>query len=201
MWECWPFVAMQGFRDIERVAAPRNPYISVHGSFSMPTNFHALDRFVESHAGVVYKSPYLEGFAVDARGGCDVELCLRDGNQSGDPSHDAMDDPPRVLDVRPGVVQRHTEVSEGGEQSLALGGFGHLCSATSPLRHGCVHEVQTGAHRERRICRVLCGHAEGHSVRSERGSKSILPDQIDVRCVLRAGSHPHGNQGRGMAAL
>ena len=52
-----------GFRDIERVAAPRNPYISVHGSFSMPTNFHALDRFVESHAGVVYKSPYLEGFA------------------------------------------------------------------------------------------------------------------------------------------
>ena len=46
------------------MAVSRNPYISVHGSFSMPTNFHALDLFVESAGGVVYSSPYLEGFAV-----------------------------------------------------------------------------------------------------------------------------------------
>ena len=135
---------------------------------------------MESHAGVVYKSPYLEGFAVGLGDRCDVELRVRDGHRSGGHSHDAVDDPPRVLDVHPGVVQRHAEVSEGGEQSVALGGLGHLCSATGSLRHGRVHEVQAGAHRARGIRRVVRGHAEGHPVRPERGSESVLPDQIDV---------------------
>ncbi|CBK25171.2 uncharacterized protein [Blastocystis hominis] len=52
-----------GFRDLARVAGPRNPYISVHGSLSMPTNFHALDLFVQSLEGTVFHSPYLEGFS------------------------------------------------------------------------------------------------------------------------------------------
>lgn len=58
----------QGFRDLARVAGPRNPYISVHGSLSMPTNFHALDLFVRAEGGAVFNSPHLEGFSVALRG-------------------------------------------------------------------------------------------------------------------------------------
>ena len=49
---------------ITKIAAPQNPYINIHGSFSMPTNFHAIDAFVENHNGHVFSSPYLEGFNV-----------------------------------------------------------------------------------------------------------------------------------------
>ncbi|KNB43254.1 hypothetical protein JH06_4312 [Blastocystis sp. subtype 4] len=51
-----------GSRMITKIAAPQNPYINIHGSFSMPTNFHAIDAFVENHNGHVFSSPYLEGF-------------------------------------------------------------------------------------------------------------------------------------------
>ena len=43
---------------ITKIAAPQNPYINIHGSFSMPTNFHAIDAFVENHNGHVFSSPY-----------------------------------------------------------------------------------------------------------------------------------------------
>jgi singapore isolate B (sub-type 7) whole genome shotgun sequence assembly, scaffold_8 len=48
------------------VATSQNPYVSVHGSFSLSTNFHAIDVFVERHKGHIFKSPYLEGFNVGA---------------------------------------------------------------------------------------------------------------------------------------
>ena len=48
------------------MATSQNPYVSVHGSFSLSTNFHAIDVFVERHKGHIFKSPYLEGFNVGA---------------------------------------------------------------------------------------------------------------------------------------
>lgn len=54
------------------MAGPRNPYINVHGSLSMPTNFHALDLFVQSQEGTVFHSPYLEGFSVREEGESDA---------------------------------------------------------------------------------------------------------------------------------
>lgn len=59
-----PLAHAQGTRLLSKLAVSRNPYISTHGSFSIPTNLHALDRFVTTHGGVVYSSPYLEGFIV-----------------------------------------------------------------------------------------------------------------------------------------
>lgn len=51
-----------GAHAINKVATSQNPYVSVHGSFSLSTNFHAIDVFVERHKGHIFKSPYLEGF-------------------------------------------------------------------------------------------------------------------------------------------
>lgn len=49
---------------LNRVSFNRNPCVTVHGSFSLPANLHALDSYVESHNGTVFKTPYLEGFIV-----------------------------------------------------------------------------------------------------------------------------------------
>mgnify|MGYP000781119812 CR=1 FL=1 len=51
-----------GTRALAKLSASRNPYITTHGSFSMPANLHALDCFVKARGGTVFASPYLEGF-------------------------------------------------------------------------------------------------------------------------------------------
>lgn len=56
----------QGTRVLAKLSTSRNPYITTHGSFSMPANLHALDCFVKARGGTVFASPYLEGFIVGA---------------------------------------------------------------------------------------------------------------------------------------
>ena len=58
------FFHPQGTRALAKLYTARNPYITTHGSFSMPANLHALDTFVKSQGGSVFASPYLEGFIV-----------------------------------------------------------------------------------------------------------------------------------------
>ena len=99
---------------ITKIAAPQNPYINIHGSFSMPTNFHAIDAFVENHNGHVFSSPYLEGFNVFVS---IAVLCLEYsvyyGNWSQNTPYYAMDDSSCLLHIHSRIIQHYAKMFAG----------------------------------------------------------------------------------------
>lgn len=76
-----------------------------------------------------------------ARGISYAEHRLRDGHRPTHAADHAVDDPPRVQHLRSRVLQHHAEVSEGGEQSLAVCCRRDLGTASGAVRHRRLYEV------------------------------------------------------------